>query len=91
MAKPSPAMRRILVHMQETGALLPEDGLKTPQQTVDRMQDLGWIRPEAYPDGRLAWFLTKAGEAAYPWPGGGTGPGFHSSSSQVVGRDIGRP
>lgn len=55
-------MRKVLVHCQETGGLLPEDPFPQRGQTVMAMVARGWLRKEGD-----AYVLTEEGRAVYPW------------------------
>jgi len=58
----SPAMRTLIVHCVETGALLPDDPVRAPKSTIDAMVRRGWLLQEG-----TGYLLTEKGKAAYPW------------------------
>jgi hypothetical protein len=61
--KPSPAMRRFMAHVVNTGGYLPTDPIKVHSRTVNRCAELGWIRVDEA-GGALP---TAKGRAAFAW------------------------
>lgn len=61
-------MKRLMVHMHETGGLLPEDGVRFHMSSMARLVAWGWVREEPFEGSPSAFFLTDKGKAAFPWP-----------------------
>ena len=66
---PTPAMRRFLVFLQETGGWLADDPFRVSRATIESAERLGWAEVERFRDdgAPAAARITTLGRAAYAW------------------------
>jgi hypothetical protein len=60
--KPSPAMRRFMAHVVNTGGWLPSDPIKVHSRVVNRCAELEWITLD-----KGGAIVTAKGRAAFAW------------------------
>lgn len=66
--KPTVAMKRFLVHMQEAGGWTCDDPVRVSARTITTAERLGWARVERFASGMpCAAVITPLGVAAYTW------------------------